>query len=229
MTSISEQDAGVGSTITPTLPLSKSEEEVLQHYDKLQELKLEIALLKAQQSYNADTPPGSISKSQEEALQARSLYSLNRDIVDNVLMVAPILKAIHHRIDSSPIETDIIPLIRERDSASIATAKQSSELRTTLDELTQVQSEALIISQSNVAVTSELLELAEEAKRRKLGRMTGPTMEDEMKTAEEEVKESRQKWKVMKGTASAVVVGSGVDWVRDPELRDVVLDPENEG
>lgn len=59
--------------------------------------------------------------------------------------------------------------------------------------------------------------------------MTGPAMEAEMKAAEDQVKESRQKWKVMKGTASAVIVGSGVDWVGNPELRDVVLDPEDDG
>lgn len=45
-----------------------------------------------------------VSRSQEEALQARSLYSLNKDIVDNVLMAAPILKSIHNGTDSSPIE-----------------------------------------------------------------------------------------------------------------------------
>lgn len=53
MASDAGQGAGTGSTIDPTLPLSKSEEEVLQYYDRLQELKLEIALLRAQQSYNA--------------------------------------------------------------------------------------------------------------------------------------------------------------------------------
>lgn len=43
-----------------------------------------------------------------------------------------------------------------------------------------------------------------------------------------ELKASRQRWKVMKGTASAVVAGSGVDWARDDELREMVLDPEEE-
>lgn len=125
--------------------------------------------------------------------------------------------------------SDLLPYIRERDSTSIESAKQSAELRNTLDELTHVQSQALRLSQANVSMTSELLELAEEAKRTKLGRMTGPAMEAEMKSAEEEVKDSRQKWKVIKGTASAVIVGSGVDWVGDPTLRDVVLDPEDDG
>lgn len=125
--------------------------------------------------------------------------------------------------------SDLLPYIRERDSASIATAKQSAELSKTLDELAHVQSEALRVSRDNVSMTSELLELAEEAKRKRMGRMSGPAMEAEMKLAEEGVKESRQKWKAIKGTASAVIVGSGVDWVGDPELRDVVLDPEDDG
>lgn len=50
-------DTEQGSAIAPTLPLSKSEEEVLRHYDRLQELKLEIALLRAQQSYSAGKQP----------------------------------------------------------------------------------------------------------------------------------------------------------------------------
>lgn len=91
-----------------------------------------------------------------------------------------------------------------------------------------MQGEALRISRANVSLTSELLELAEEAKQKKLGRMAGPAMEAELKEAEEGVKESRQKWKAIKGTASAVIVGSGVDWVGDTELRDIILDPEDD-
>ena len=56
MASSSEQGADT-STASPTLPLSDSEKEVLQHYDRLQELKLEISLLKAQQSYNTSKRP----------------------------------------------------------------------------------------------------------------------------------------------------------------------------
>lgn len=56
-----------------------------------------------------DTASQDVSRSQEEALKARSLYSLNKDIVDNVLMAAPILKSIHNGTDSSPIEKYGIP------------------------------------------------------------------------------------------------------------------------
>jgi len=37
--------------VKPVLPLSKTEEEILKLYDRLQELKLELALLQAHGSY----------------------------------------------------------------------------------------------------------------------------------------------------------------------------------
>lgn len=50
----------------------------------------------------------------------------------------------------------------------------------------------------------------------------------EIARLEAELKGSRQRWRVVKGTASAIVAGSGVDWARDAELRDIVLDPVEE-
>jgi hypothetical protein len=50
MDSGSENDTNVDRTVVSPLRLAKSEEDILRQYDRLQELKLEIALLKAQQS-----------------------------------------------------------------------------------------------------------------------------------------------------------------------------------
>jgi len=75
-------------------------------------------------------------------------------------------------------------------------------------------------------MTSELLELAEAANHRKFGTSTGSELEMEMEQARQEVKESRQRWKVIKGTLSAVIVGSGIAWAQDQDLLEMVLDPE---
>lgn len=45
---------------------------------------------------------------------------------------------------------------------------------------------------------------------------------------EAEVRARRQRWRVLKGTASAIVAGSGVDWARDTDLMNIVLDPAEE-
>lgn len=39
---------------------------------------------------------------------------------------------------------------------------------------------------------------------------------------------SRQRWRILKGTASATVVGSGMDWARDAQLLEMVMDEGDE-
>ncbi|ROT34452.1 hypothetical protein SODALDRAFT_302622 [Sodiomyces alkalinus F11] len=127
------------------------------------------------------------------------------------------------------ITSDLLPHIRDRDAASSTFAKNSAELRNTLDALTTTESHTLRASRRNVELAKDLFELAEEAERRKKGDAgDDPELQSRLETLRAAVKESRQKWRVMKGTASAVVVGSGVDWVRDEALRQIVLDPEND-
>lgn len=58
--------------------------------------------------------------------------------------------------------------------------------------------------------------------------MDNPKTEREVSRLEDEVRTSRQRWRVVKGVASAVVAGSGVDWARDDVLCDIVLDPVDE-
>lgn len=116
--------------------------------------------------------------------------------------------------------------IEKRDAVSGTIAKHQSEVRKINDELTAVQVESIEISRRNVELAAEVLQLAaatEEANSESTG---DPAVREGISRLEAEMKASRQRWKIMKGTASAVVVGSGVDWVSKPELRDLVLDPD---
>lgn len=122
---------------------------------------------------------------------------------------------------------DLLTYVEQRDRESISLAKQSSELKKVMTDLTKIQVESLAVNRRNVDLTSELLSLAEEANRRRTVEVDDPEMRSEIHRLEKELKVSRQRWKVMKGTASAVVAGSGVNWVEDPELRNMVLDPED--
>lgn len=109
-------------------------------------------------------------------------------------------------------------------------ARQSSELKQTLEDLTAAQAESLRAARRNVELTSELLRLAAESRARsEVNAEDHPEAAGRLRRLEEQVKTSRQRWRVMKGTASAVVAGSGVDWTRDATLREIVLDLEDEG
>jgi hypothetical protein len=96
-----------------------------------------------------------------------------------------------------------------------------------MDQLTLVEVEAIRIGRENIGLASEVLRLAEEKGRgRSVEESHAPGTQHEIERLQGELKKSRQKWKVLKGTAGAVVAGSGVNWDKDPQLRDVVLDTD---
>lgn len=76
----------------------------------------------------------------------------------------------------------------------------------------------------NVGLTSTLFELAEEVKQKQASRLDDEETQSEIRQLEVAMRASRQRWRVIKGVASGIVAGSGVDWARDAKLREVVLD-----
>lgn len=69
-----------------------------------------------------------------------------------------------------------------------------------------------------------MLVLAEEAKTQRKEDISDPKARRQLEVLDAEVKISRQRFRIMKGTASATIAGSGVDWARDPKLLEIVLD-----
>ncbi|GJC99553.1 hypothetical protein ColKHC_08379 [Colletotrichum higginsianum] len=213
----------------PSLLFSDDEQRVLALYDELRDLEVKVALIKAQQSYApVQNTKENVRQAQQDAAKARAEWLLRNDITDNVITANPILKAVHGSTQSTPIESDLLPHVRARDAASIALSKTSSDIRSAVDELTDVEAESLRVGRRNIELAAEVLRLAKETEMRRTGETDDPAVQAEMARLQVELKSSRQRWKVMKGTASAVVVGSGVDWARDEALTDIVLDPEDE-
>lgn len=109
---------------------------------------------------------------------------------------------------------------------SISAAQLAEGLKDMRKELTNTQAECLGIGRENVQLASEVLQLANDATERNKASSVHSHATNELQRLEGGLKTSRQRWKLMKGTASAVVAGSGIDWVRNPHLRSIVLDPE---
>ncbi|KAM0287813.1 hypothetical protein ACHAQH_000345 [Verticillium albo-atrum] len=219
----------------PSLRLSPDEQQVLNLYDQLRALEIKVALLKAQQAYTPDSFPETetaLQAAQSAASTAKATQLLRNTITDAVLTADPTLQAVHSSTRATPIESDLLPSLRARDAASATLARNATALRGILDALALTRAEALRAGRKNAELAREVLQLAGEAKTRRDGDGGIEGGDDEtraeMETLRAGVKASRQKWKVMKGTTSAVVVGSGVDWVGDEGLRRMVLDPEGE-
>ncbi|KAI0875218.1 centromere protein H (CENP-H)-domain-containing protein [Hypoxylon argillaceum] len=215
--------------LTP-LVLSDREKRVLELHDRLQQLQLEIALLNAQKKYVPDTTPGrTIEMAQGELLDSRARYMLRNEVVESVVSANPILQAVHNGTKASPIERDLLPLLTDRDAATSTLAPQNKELHSLLSDLTDVEVRSLHLNRENVTLAERLLDLAKETDQGRAGLLSGDSEHAiEIARLEAEVKGSRQRWRVLKDTASAIVAGSGVDWARDAELKDIVLDPAEE-
>ncbi|KAF5023339.1 hypothetical protein F66182_4647 [Fusarium sp. NRRL 66182] len=221
-----------GHDKTSHLPVSEDEERVLALYDRLQELRLEIAIINAQRSHQHDEARSftfeETNTTQSKLLESRAKFVLRNDVIDAVVTANPILKAVHGGTEAKSVERELLPYVERRDDTSISVAKQAAEINKIWHKLTAAQSETLRKSRQNVALAAELLELAEEARQKKRIPRDNPKMMQEQERLEADVKASEQRWRVMKGVAGGIIVGSGIDWVRDDELRDVVLDPETE-
>lgn len=119
----------------------------------------------------------------------------------------------------------MLPIINQRDAAAIRTAAVCSELQAARSRLADVEIEGLRVSHQNIKLASETLQLAGKTLDREPKSAEGGRFAREMATLEGQVKSSHQRWKIMKGAASAIVAGSGIEWARDERLRDLVLDP----
>lgn len=235
------QDGAHDIDISKGPSFSDEEKEILGLYDQVQKLELELALAKARtrlaeeaEKAGADDDheeddPDEVEEARNQLLEAMSLYTLRNGVVNNVLITNPLLKGIHGSTAASPIEQDILPWVQARDGASRDVAAQSAAAKQVLAQLTDAESEALRAARRNRDLAAEVLRLAREADRGRAGAVgTGddPAAEAQIAELERRLAASRRKWRVMKGTASGIVAGSGVDWASDPVLRDVVLDPE---
>ncbi|KAI1128261.1 centromere protein H (CENP-H)-domain-containing protein [Nemania abortiva] len=212
------------------LVLSDKEKRVLELHDKLQQLQLEIALLNAQKKYVPDTTPGrTVEVAQRELLDSRARYMLRNEVVASVVSANPILQAVHNGTKASPIERDLLPLLTDRDAATSTLAPQNNEYHSLLSDLTDVEIRSLQLGRENVALAERLLDLAKETDQGRAEFLSSDSeYAAEIARLDAEVKDSRRRWRVVKGTASAIIAGSGVNWARDVELRDIVLDPAEE-
>ncbi|KAL2020159.1 hypothetical protein VTK56DRAFT_8683 [Thermocarpiscus australiensis] len=208
------------------LRLTETEAGVLGLYDRVLELQLELALLRSHHSSGGVSQAAvhETAESQIRLLESKATLSLINNIVESVVAVQPTLNAVHHATHASPIERDLLPYTEQRDLAVARAARTCSDLRAARDRLAELQVEGLRTSHRNIELASEVLQLAGKTNEHQSKTVEAGQHTSEIAALEGQVKASRHRWRVVKGAASAIVTGSGVDWVTDERLRDMVLD-----
>ncbi|CAI6340462.1 unnamed protein product [Periconia digitata] len=215
---------------------SDLEERVLELYDQLRELELQRSLIKAHESAHVPDTSGlsddevqeQLMAAQRDAMDAKTKFEIRNRISHNVLVMDPVLKAVHGGEDTEPMEKRILPLIHEGDTLSMAHGSFSAELTSMTQALSEAEQRNTVTNERNRELSQTLLGLAEELKVQPTEDIEDPRLRDQVKTVEMGLKESRRRMRTLKGVLSAMIVGSGINWTADEVLRELVMDDEEE-
>ncbi|KAJ5211632.1 uncharacterized protein N7498_003278 [Penicillium cinerascens] len=209
------------------VPLSDKEALVLQLANQVQEQRLEKALLEQElEVLSGDNVEEQLAIAEREFLQARSTYTVRKKAARTILMTDPILKAVHLKTTSPP-ERALLRLVNRRDVLALAHENLASAHDLVLKQLSNSEVENLQINKENQELVRELLELTrqDDSWREKLQDATLASQLDDLET---DLKKRKAQWEVMKSVASAMVVGSGLNWADDEKLEALVLDESDD-
>ncbi|KAJ5493149.1 hypothetical protein N7539_001895 [Penicillium diatomitis] len=207
--------------------LSETEELVLQLARRVQEQQLEKALLEQEfETLSGDDVEEQLATAEREFLEARASFTVRSKATRTVLMTDPILKAVHSKANIPP-ERALFRLVNRRDVLALAQENLSGIHDQILRQMDDLKIANLTINRENQELVRELLELTKQDSswREQLG---DPELELELTRFEAEYRRSKAKWDAMKNIASAIVVGSGLDWASDDALRALVLDESDD-
>jgi hypothetical protein len=226
--------------------LSDKEALVLQLYNQVQEQQLEKAFLEQElESCSGADPEEQLAIAERELLEARSTYTVRRKAIRTILMTEPILKAVHLKaatpaekyvLTRSPlarpkadrnIHRALLSLVNRRDVLALVHENLASAHDLVMRQLSNLEIQNLQINRENQELVRQLLELTKEdlSWREKL---EDPKLLSQLDSFETDLKARKAQWETMKSIASAVVVGSGLNWADDDMLRALVLDESDD-
>ncbi|KAF1921196.1 centromere protein H (CENP-H)-domain-containing protein, partial [Ampelomyces quisqualis] len=201
---------------------SDSEQRALQLYYQLRELELEHTLLQAQ------TPDEQLQAqlitAEREAMEAKAEYELRNNISHNVLVMDPVLKAVHGGERTSHAEKRILPMMTEHDTVSMLHGSLAARLVAVQKTVGTTAQANMVARRKNRELAATMLALAEEIKVQTAKDIDDARLREQVGAVEQQVKDSRRRMKVLKGLLSAMVVGSGINWAADEQLVELVLD-----
>lgn len=104
----------------------------------------------------------------------------------------------------------------------------SKDVSNLTQDLSAVEKQNAKLISSNAEDAKTMLRLAEEVKLTAAKDVEDPEARDQLRALDDSIKRARRDWRIMKSVVSAVVAGSGINWAKDENLRELVLDNEDE-
>lgn len=108
----------------------------------------------------------------------------------------------------------------------MAQTNLSARLHSTSQALTTVEAQNIEAMEKNRELTATLVDLTHKMSAQRASAVNESNLGKQLEILRDEVRTARKRWKLMKSVVAAVIVGSEVDWARNDELRQVVIDAE---
>lgn len=121
----------------------------------------------------------------------------------------------------------LLRLVNRRDELALAHENLATVHNAVFKQLSNLKVENLQINRENQELVSQLLGLTKEDSSWR-DRLQDAKLASQLDELEAELKTSKAKWDTMKNIASAMVVGSGLNWAEDDELQALVLDESDD-
>lgn len=195
------------------------------------------------ETFSGEDAEEQLAIAERELLEARSTYTVRRKAVRTILMTDPIIKAVHLKaatpaeryvpqipgLDRGLIEEydrALLRLVNRRDVLALAHENLASAHDLVMKQISNIEVENLQINRENQELVRQLLELTKQDSswREKLE----DSQLSELEELEVDLKARKAQWETMKNIASAVVVGSGLNWADDDMLRALVMDESDD-
>ncbi|CAI7608997.1 unnamed protein product [Penicillium pancosmium] len=225
--------------------LSDQEALILQLANQVQEQQLEKALLESDPGPKTGPPSSDeieehLANAERELLEARATYTVRRKAAHTILMTDPILKAVHLKATIPPeryvLELSdalirvsresrraLLRLVNRRDVLALAHENLASAHDQVLKQLSDSEVANLQINQENQELVRQLLELTKQDETWK-EKLKDAKLLSQLEQLETDFKSNKAQWDTIKHIASAMVVGSGLNWADDDQLQALVLD-----
>ncbi|KAJ5792822.1 uncharacterized protein N7503_008800 [Penicillium pulvis] len=202
------------------ITLSEKEKLVLQLAERVQEQQLEKALLEQElEPFSGDNVEEELAIAERKLLEARATYTVRRKAaLRTPSSYAPRLMNSHRAL---------LRLVNRRDELALAHENLATVHNAVFKQLSNLKVENLQINRENQELVGQLLELTKQDSSWR-DRLQDAKLASQLDELEAELKTSKAKWDTMKNIASAMVVGSGLNWAENDELQDLVLDESDD-
>jgi predicted transcriptional regulator len=135
---------------------------------------------------------------------------------------------VHDAATATTLERRLAPLIHERDVLALTDSYLRSKLAGLQQRFVELEAEVMKLNEENRVLAATLVEITDRMKDQTVDELDDTRLTARLEGLDDEIRSSRRRWRVMKSLVKGVVVGSGVEWAKRPDLLEVVLDDEDE-